>query len=299
MNHMQAPLVFGEVLYDHFPNGQRVLGGASFNVAWNLQGLGLPPLFVSAVGNDEEGNEMRRQMVRWEMETAGLQVSSSLPTGEVRVTVTDGEPSYEILSDRAYDDIKYPEGLESSNFSMLYHGSLALRTPATRSTLERLIDELRLPRFVDINIRQPWIDRELAEFVLRDATWVKLNRAELSWLLERDCQTAAEITNGVADLRGRYGGELHFITCGAEGSYVIDSDEQTIFASAPQPQPLVDAVGAGDAFAAAAILGICRGDPLEQTLKFALDFAARTCTIQGATTTNRQHYGEGDRTQLC
>ncbi len=28
--------VFGEVLFDHFPDGRRVLGGAPFNVAWNL-----------------------------------------------------------------------------------------------------------------------------------------------------------------------------------------------------------------------------------------------------------------------
>ena len=36
-----VPLIFGEVLYDVFPGGEEVLGGAAFNAAWNLQGLGL------------------------------------------------------------------------------------------------------------------------------------------------------------------------------------------------------------------------------------------------------------------
>jgi len=34
------PVLFGEVLFDHFPDGSEVLGGAPFNVAWHLQGLG-------------------------------------------------------------------------------------------------------------------------------------------------------------------------------------------------------------------------------------------------------------------
>jgi fructokinase len=33
-------VVFGEVLIDEFPDGQRVLGGAPFNVAWHLTAFG-------------------------------------------------------------------------------------------------------------------------------------------------------------------------------------------------------------------------------------------------------------------
>jgi fructokinase len=37
-----GPVIFGEVLFDCFPD-RRVLGGAPFNVAWNLHGLGAEP----------------------------------------------------------------------------------------------------------------------------------------------------------------------------------------------------------------------------------------------------------------
>ena len=47
------PVIFGEVLYDCFPEGEVVPGGAPFNVAWHLQGFGQNPLFLSRVGSDE------------------------------------------------------------------------------------------------------------------------------------------------------------------------------------------------------------------------------------------------------
>ena len=52
--------VFGEVLFDHFPDGSRVLGGAPFNVAWHLQAFGQSPRFISRIGNDPAGLRNRR-----------------------------------------------------------------------------------------------------------------------------------------------------------------------------------------------------------------------------------------------
>ena len=61
----QRPLVFGEVLYDRFPDGSTVLGGAPFNVAWHLQGFGLAPTFISRVGDDELGERIIATMTAW------------------------------------------------------------------------------------------------------------------------------------------------------------------------------------------------------------------------------------------
>ncbi len=38
-----VPVIFGEVLFDCFSDGNSVLGGAPFNVAWHLQAFGLSP----------------------------------------------------------------------------------------------------------------------------------------------------------------------------------------------------------------------------------------------------------------
>ena len=68
--------VFGEVLFDHFPDGRRVLGGAPFNVAWHLQAFGKRPHLISRVGDDAEGQEIRTAMRDWGMSEAGLQTGS-------------------------------------------------------------------------------------------------------------------------------------------------------------------------------------------------------------------------------
>lgn len=52
--------IFGEVLFDHFPDGSRVLGGAPFNVAWHTQAFGLAPCFISRIGNDPAGYEITK-----------------------------------------------------------------------------------------------------------------------------------------------------------------------------------------------------------------------------------------------
>ena len=57
--------VFGEVLFDCFPDGRRVLGGAPFNVAWNLQAFGLAPQFISRIGDDADGKEIHALMTDW------------------------------------------------------------------------------------------------------------------------------------------------------------------------------------------------------------------------------------------
>ncbi len=41
------PMIFGEVLFDCFPDGASILGGAPFNVAWHLHAFGQSPLFIS------------------------------------------------------------------------------------------------------------------------------------------------------------------------------------------------------------------------------------------------------------
>lgn len=78
--------LFGEVLFDHFPDGKQVLGGAPFNVAWHLQALGQAPLFISRVGTDPEGEQIRRSMDDWGMDLGGLQTDPALPTGRVSVS---------------------------------------------------------------------------------------------------------------------------------------------------------------------------------------------------------------------
>lgn len=283
----QRPLIFGEVLFDCFPDGEDTLGGAPFNVAWNLRMLGADPLFVGAVGDDGLGQQVRAAMVAAGLDTTGLQVSLDAPTGRVQVTLESGEPRYDILADQAYDrvDPAVLESMISERAPLLYHGSLALRSEPSRSACDWLAGRSDR-RFVDVNLRRPWYRIDEVLDLIRGADYVKLNQDELRELTE-----GSDDPNRVAGLMAAANiREAVILTAGAAGATIQTRDGVRHAAPAPPVTDLRDPVGAGDAFASVVILGILTGWGWDVALERALDFAARVCTLQGATSTDACFY---------
>lgn len=285
------PVVYGEVLFDRFED-TAVLGGAPFNVAWHLQGFGLQPLLISRVGSDAAGAEVRDTMQAWGMDLAGLQRDDAHPTGAVEVALHNGQPSYTILSEQAYDFIDADQArssLANVDGALLYHGTLIARSKVSRDSLFACIETSRLPVFVDVNLRAPWWEHALIDRALDAAHWVKLNHEELAEL-ERHPPLAAdalvERARGFCRMRKL---ELLIVTEGERGASFVSAD--AVYADRPAPvQRLVDTVGAGDAFASVCIYGLLQGWPQPVTLRRALDFAARICEIRGATAADPNLY---------
>lgn len=273
--------IFGEVLFDHFPDGQRVLGGAPFNVAWHLQAFGQRPYFISRVGDDAEGETVRAAMGDWGMDTAGLQTDPSHATGRVGVAFVDGEPHYDIVEPVAYDLIEHDQ-TASPRCRLLYHGSLALRDPVSRDTAKRLREGCPEIVFVDVNLRRPWWQRAQVLDMVRGADWVKLNSDELA-LLHDDVDDPAGFLahHGLSGL---------VLTRGGEGAEVLTADGEHQRARPQADIPLVDTVGAGDAFASVIILGLALGWPLAVTLPRAQAFASAVVGQRGATAANPDFY---------
>ncbi len=283
----QSPLVvFGEVLFDCFPGGKRILGGAPFNVAWGLKGLGEDPLFVSAVGDDEDGNSIRACMANWGMETYGLQTDETHPTGIVEVTITDDEPSYEICEERAWDYVLDP-GISCNG--MIYHGLLSLRNEITRATLRAILDRSNAKRFFDVNLRPPYDSMDLISSWLNGVSWLKLNLDELETLVGNSV-SFEDCRDSVNTLRDRYEIENVLLTAGSKGAKIIGIDGEASFSPAPTPKPFVDTVGAGDSFAAYTIHGLQKKLPMDQLVAEASQFAAKVCGLQGATSNDPHFY---------
>jgi fructokinase len=276
--------VFGEVLFDHFPDGQRVLGGAPFNVAWHLQAFGQHPHFISRVGDDAAGAEIRSAMTEWGMDLNGVDTDPRLPTGRVEVRFDDGEPSYEIVCPSAYDAIEAK--LPAGNCRLMYHGSLALREARSRETLQGLRSSSNGTVFVDVNLRPPWWQREALQAMLHGAHWVKLNAHELTELqnVGPDAPSAAAAFLAAYDLHGL------IVTHGSAGAEIWTADGGCISASPKGDIDVVDTVGAGDAFASVIILGIASDWPLNVTLQRAQLFASSLVGRRGATVRDRDFY---------
>jgi len=281
--------VFGEVLFDHFPDGRRVLGGAPFNVAWHLQAFGEAPRFISRVGADAEGTEIRAAMRDWGMDLGGLQTDPERPTGRVAISFENGEPAYEIVEGCAYDAIDaaaVEESMTDVSCRLLYHGSLALRDEISRAALLQLAAATTRTLFVDVNLRAPWWRRESILEMLRLANWVKLNDDELLLLgqggQDRVLEPVAFLREfdlqGLLVTRGAAGAELHTV----EGEFLRVSPHLDV--------DKVDTVGAGDAFASVMILGLVRAWPLQLTLQRAQEFASKIVAQRGATVSDPDFY---------
>ncbi|MFQ5471029.1 MAG: carbohydrate kinase [Gammaproteobacteria bacterium] len=293
----RRPIIFGEVLFDHFPDGSRVLGGAPFNVAWHLQGFGLFPILISRVGEDSEANDILSIMSSWHMDTNGIQIDGHYPTGAVNITLEDGQPTFSIVPDQAYDFIEYNtmlERLAEQHMSLLYHGSLASRQPQSRETLARLKSRIAGRIFVDINLREPWWSATSAKLLLRDAQWVKLNEEELQRLTNQLSGNESQLNEIANKFYKTFDLQLLIVTQGDAGARIYSSGN-CIQGKPVAVDELSDTVGAGDAFSAVILLGLHKGWPLERTLNYALQFASAVCGVRGATIDDRkvyQHYLE-------
>ena len=262
------------------------MGGAPLNVAWHLRGFGFNPLLISRIGDDELGKQVIDTLVDWGLDTSGIQIDSEHPTGKVTISLQDGQPRFSILAEQAYDfvdDSRVQQALKDIPVSLIYHGSLAARHPVSRQALES-IRRSRAPVFVDINLREPWWERSQVDHFMYGADWLKLNDIEFITLDgsqpgDATCQAFIE----------------HFqirqliLTLGEQGARIIADD--TVLNGAPvMVENIADTVGAGDAFSSIMILGILSGWNMAQTMPRALEFAARVCSIRGATIADRDVY---------
>jgi len=286
MNQQEHIVIFGEVLYDCFEDGSRVLGGAPFNVAWNLKALGAHPLLISRIGNDDMGKNILDEMNNWGLSTDGIQIDDSHPTGSVEIQIHDNEPHFDILNSVAYDYIDEACLPYLPLTGIIYHGSLALRNETSRIALGNLLTQMEARVFIDVNLRPPWWDKNLIQAISHSATWLKLNQHELDMLTDSDTEQH-QITELFASANNIK--EL-ILTQGESGAMAITPEGELNRVKPKINQNFVDAVGAGDAFSSVILLGKFLSWPTELAMLRAQEFASGVVSLRGATTTDQSFY---------
>lgn len=275
----------GEVLWDIFPDSRK-LGGAPFNFALHLKRLGADCRFVSRVGRDPEGDEIRARLLEEGFAVDTLQVDDERRTGSVSVALDRrGVPDFTIHDDAAFDRIAAgprERALLAAGPGLVYFGTLAQRTPAGFAALQSLL-AARPPgsrALCDLNLRPRCYGRETVVASLRQADVLKLNAEEFA-------EIKAMLGPGGSDesftafLFREFGLEMIALTRGEAGAELIRPNDRRSGAPPPVPQ-MADTVGAGDAFAALLALGLLRGWSPGRTLELALEFSSRICSVAGA-----------------
>ncbi|HVZ65585.1 MAG TPA: PfkB family carbohydrate kinase [Lacunisphaera sp.] len=253
-----APLVvcFGEILWDFLPRGL-FPGGAPFNVAYHLHGLGLRALLVSGVGRDLLGDELLRRLRAWHLPVDGVSRHRRLRTGYVTATLgRAGDAHYQITRHVAWDHIGIDAGKlrAAASAQAMVFGSLAQRSVANRTALDRLLDALppKAERIFDVNLRPPHDNLALVLALARRATLLKLNAHEAARLAGRKPAAGRELAHARA-LAERTGCAAVCISAGARGAGIFEAGEWHWVAG--RRTKVRDTVGAGDAFLAGLLAG--------------------------------------------
>ena len=245
-------LSYGEILWDLI-EGKHYLGGAPFNFAAHSAKCGVETWMISRLGKDDPGHQALEKMKELRVSTDFVQWDTSHPTGTVTVFLKNGQPSYTIHPEVAYDFINYDElvgnGLLKQQFDMFGFGTLAQRNESSRETLHRILKNMQFEHvFYDVNLRKDCFTPEIIRASIKFSTIFKLNDEEVPVISaflygeklddETFCQKVSADTNQ----------QIIIITAGGDGCRVYH--EGQLHKVSGKKVKVVDTVGAGDSFSA-------------------------------------------------
>jgi len=268
----------GEILWDLIGD-RELLGGATFNFSVQLSRLGHDVAFVSAVGDDDRGRRALETASRLGLSTKFIRTVKDAPTGTVSVTVDgQGQPSYVLHRPAAYDFAALPALPADPDW--IYHGTLQLMEPRMLALLHDLLRQYPgARRFYDINLRKNSYDAPLVMELLTLADVVKLNDDELDCVQQMVGTSHTSIEAFCRDYASRFDWEAVCVTHGDRGCAIFKGGEYVEVGAVPVT--VADAVGAGDAFAAAFLHGLNGGRSLSKIGAFANRLGALVASRAG------------------
>ena len=274
----------GEVLWDLLPAGPQ-LGGAPANFAYHAHALGASASLVTRVGNDDLGRAILNRFEQLGLAPETMQVDEVAPTGTVTVALSgEGIPSYIIHENVAWDHLTVttPALDAVRGADAICFGSLAQRNDRSRNTIQTLpaAAPTQALRVFDINLRQDYFSRDVIEQSLVLASVLKLNEHELG-VLAQMFELTGSTRHQIEALTQTFHLQLVALTRGPAGSLLFQAGEWSDCPSVPTS--VVDTVGAGDAFAAALVLGMLSKLPLGAINSLADEVARHVCSGAGAT----------------
>jgi fructoselysine 6-kinase len=238
------------------------IGGNALNVAVGLRRHGHTVHYMGAIGDDPDGRAVLTALRQTGVETGHVRVQGVAPTGITLVEIAaDGERVF--LEERHGANDSYvpePEDLEELERCAWVHAA------GMRERSHWLLD-LRGPK-VSHDFSHPH-DHELLLSIAP--------RLDVAFL------SGARISRDEAIARARSaveaGAGMAVVTRGTEGSLAFDG---TLTEHGVEQTTVVDTLGAGDAFIAAAISARLDGAGNDEMLAAGATAAAETCTFLGA-----------------
>lgn len=283
----RRPLVIGigELLWDLLPTGKH-LGGAPANFSYHAHQLGADVYLVSAVGDDALGHELRQRLASWGVTDEHVQTAPA-PTGTVSVKFDAARhPTFTIHERVAWDRLEATAAAQQlvSRADAVCFGTLAQRSETSRAAVRALVKRApsRALKLFDVNLRQQFYSRNCLDASLRLANALKLTDDELATVADL-LEISGPPRDQIQEMADHYQVSTVILSRGDQGSLMYRDGEWCDHPGVPAE--VCDTVGAGDAFAAAATLGLLAGWSLAEVSERANAVAAFVATESGATPT--------------
>lgn len=255
---MSKILSFGEIIWDVFPDGDAVIGGAPLNFAAHAVKCGAEAFLFSAIGEDALGEKAIHALQNLGVKT-DLIGKDALPTGRCIVTLKNGSPSYEVCRPAAYDHILLNEETEmrinAEKFDAFCFGTLSAREQISRHALQKTLERCKFGSiFCDINLRPNCYDEESVKLCFESANLLKISEEEeplLSAFSFYQSVCPEGLKKQINALFASYKNlSLVLFTKGEKGATIYKKDG-TCVEIPPYPTQVESTVGAGDSFGAA------------------------------------------------
>jgi fructokinase len=281
LNETVTPAIcYGEILWDVLPDGPQP-GGAPLNVAYHLNKLGVQTSLVSKIGKDANGQKLENLLDDWGIKKHLLQTDTEHPTSQVIAKMNNGnEVSYEIIFPVAWDFISDSKNIISQLKPSTYFvfGSLASRNDVSRRTLMELLESDAIKVF-DINLRPPFLTRDLLGQLLHKADIVKFNQAELEMVQSFFRGSFGKESEQIRFIQEHFNVPEIIVTKGEFGASYYKNDKA--YHAAGREVKVRDTIGSGDSFLAAFIANHYRGVSPEIILKNAIAMGGFIATKKG------------------
>ncbi|HYO33733.1 MAG TPA: PfkB family carbohydrate kinase [Nocardioidaceae bacterium] len=254
-------LTAGDNVVDCYPDlGEMFPGGNTVNVAVHAQRNGASAAYLGVLGTDEAGDLLRKALADEGVDTS-LTRTAPGPNAFAVVRVVDGNRVFEDADVGISRFTVTEEDLRKvADADLVHTGECSM----LEDDLGRLAGAARILSF-DFSER-PW------DYVVEYA-----HHASIAIL---SAASTEEDPAALARRVAQFGPGTVVVTQGASGATMLVNGR--VLQAPAGTGPVVDTLGAGDAFIARLLVGIMRGEESQLLLSAATSYATKTCAEYGA-----------------